>query len=44
LESFTFWKSHGRNPDVSPRVRRVVLDHLETDADAREEILEKKEQ
>lgn len=31
---------HGGNPTVSPRVRKVVLDHLEADAIAYEEILE----
>lgn len=31
---------HGGNPYVSPRVRKIVLDHLEADATAYEEILE----
>lgn len=28
---------HGGNPDLSPHVRKVVLNHLETDAEAWEE-------
>jgi hypothetical protein len=31
---------HGGNPDLSPHVRKVVLNHLETDATAWEEQLE----
>jgi hypothetical protein len=34
---------HGGNREVSPRVRKVVLEHLETDAAAWEEILERAE-
>jgi hypothetical protein len=30
---------HGGNPDLHPRVRKIVLDHLEADAAAWEEIL-----
>lgn len=31
---------HGGNPDLSPHVRKVVLNHLEADAAAWEEVLE----
>jgi hypothetical protein len=30
---------HGGNPDLSPRVRKVVLEHLEADLTAFEELL-----
>jgi hypothetical protein len=30
---------HGGNPDLSPHVRKVVLNHLEADAAAWEEVL-----
>jgi hypothetical protein len=32
---------HGGNPDLSPHVRKVVLNHLEADAAAWEEMLER---
>jgi hypothetical protein len=31
---------HGGNPDLSPHVRKVVLNHLEADAAAWEEVVE----
>jgi hypothetical protein len=34
---------HGGNPDVPPRVRKVVLDHLEADAAAWEDVLDRME-
>jgi hypothetical protein len=34
---------HGGNPEVHPRVRKVVLDHLEADAAAWEEFLDQTE-
>ncbi|WP_369723302.1 hypothetical protein AB8Z38_04515 [Bradyrhizobium sp. LLZ17] len=33
---------HGGNPDLSPRVRKVILDHLEADAAAWEDWLDEK--
>jgi hypothetical protein len=30
---------HGGNPDLSPHVRKTVLNHLETDAEAWEDVL-----
>jgi hypothetical protein len=35
---------HGGNPDLSPRVRKVVLEHLEADATAWEEVLAMEEE
>jgi hypothetical protein len=34
---------HGGNPDLSPHVKKVILNHLETDAAAWEEWLEMNE-